>query len=150
MVIFIFIKLKELFEQGRNYPWKKPNKCPECGSYRLWGHGYVRICFDGFSEPLLIKRNRCPDCYCVMHFRPKGYFKRIQASKKMIRNCLSGKEKHGKWNPSISRTRQRHWQKNLTLRISAYIGNTWKKGLLKGFNYLLFDKPRYIPVSCLT
>jgi hypothetical protein len=145
MVIFISIKLKKLFKQGRHYPWKKPDQCPRCDGTRLWGHGYAPVLFDGFSQPLLIKLNWCPECHCVIRFRPKGYFKRIQASKNTIRSCISGKSKHDKWDPSISRTRQRHWHLALIRRIKAYLGDTWEKSILKGFNRLAFLG--HIPVS---
>jgi len=145
MVLFISIKLKKLFEQGRDYPWERPDQCPECDGCRVWGHGYVPVLFDGFNEPLLIKRHRCPDCRCVMRFRPKGHFKRFQASIKTIQACLSGKLKHGQWNPSISRSRQRHWLLALIRKIKAYLNDTWKKGLLEGFDRLISQG--HIPVS---
>ncbi|VEN73269.1 conserved hypothetical protein [Candidatus Desulfarcum epimagneticum] len=145
MVIFISIKLKKLFEQERDYKWKKPKQCPRCGGCRLWGHGYAPVLFDGFRKPLLIKRNRCPDCHCVIRFRPKGYFGRIQASKNAIRSCISGKLKYAKCPGSISRSRRRHWVMALTRRIKAHFGDTWQKSILKGLNYLAFLG--HIPVS---
>ena len=39
MVIFSAVKLKELFKKERDYAWQKPNSCPCCNSFRLWGHG---------------------------------------------------------------------------------------------------------------
>jgi hypothetical protein len=35
------------------------------------------------------KRFGCPVCRCVMRLRPKGYFKRFQASIQRIYACLS-------------------------------------------------------------
>ncbi len=145
MVLFISIKLKKLFEQGRDYPWERPDQCPKCGGCRVWGHGYAPVLFDGFNEPLLIKRHRCPDCHCVIRFRPKGYFKRIQAPIKKIRGCLSGKLKHGRWDPSISPSRQRHWLLALMRNVKAHLDDTWKKGLLEGFDRLMSQG--HIPAS---
>jgi len=80
-----------------------------------------------------------------MRFRPEGYFERIQTPIKTVRACLSGKLKRGKWDPSIGRTRQRHWLLGLIRKIKAYLGDTWQKGLLKGFDHLLSQG--HIPVS---
>jgi hypothetical protein len=37
MVIFFPVMLKDLLVFGRNYPWPKPDSCPRCSNYRLWG-----------------------------------------------------------------------------------------------------------------
>ncbi|MGD8264600.1 MAG: hypothetical protein PVJ22_19720, partial [Desulfobacterales bacterium] len=65
MVIFSAVKLKELFNKRRNYPWKKPQACPCCRSCTIWGHGFAGAIFDGYPQPLLLKLYRCPDCGCV-------------------------------------------------------------------------------------
>ena len=88
MVIFSAVKLKELFEKERDYPWQKPERCPCCNDIRLWGHGFTDAIFDGYEQPLLIKLYRCPDCGCVIRLRPKGYFKRFQASIETIRRWI--------------------------------------------------------------
>jgi len=41
MIFFSAVKLKELFEKERDYPWQKPSSCLRCNSCRLWGHGYL-------------------------------------------------------------------------------------------------------------
>ena len=86
MIIFFSAVLNEIHLLGREYPWPKPDACPRCNGYRFWGHGFVLACFDGFSHPLCLKRYRCPDCRCVVRLRPKGYFKRFQASIATIRS----------------------------------------------------------------
>lgn len=145
MVIFIPVKLKKLFKQGRNYPWKKPDTCSACKGYRLWGHGYAGALFDNFNKPLLLKLYRCPDCGCVIRLRPTGYFKRFQASIDTIRSSISSKSENGKWLPSLNKTRQRHWHSALLRWIKARLGDTWEKGILQGFDHLVSQG--YIPVS---
>lgn len=145
MIIFFPAKLKSLFDKGRDYPWPRPERCPRCGSCAVWGHGYVESFFDGFSRSLLMKRYRCPDCGCVMRCRPAGYFKRFQASIETIRSSISIKTLKCRWLPGISRTRQGHWWRALKRRIAAYLGNTWKRGVLAGFDHLLVLSQ--VPVS---
>ena len=57
MILFVAAKLKEIFEQGKDYMWEKPKVCPKCKSCRLWGHGFVLVNFTvkiprGLSAPL--------------------------------------------------------------------------------------------------
>ena len=97
MIIFSAVKLKDLFAKERDYPWQKPNSCPCCNSCRLWGHGFAPAIFDGFIRPLLLKLYRCPDCGCVIRLRPKGYFKRFQASIEVIRSSIVCKATTNRW-----------------------------------------------------
>ena len=145
MVIFVSVKLKELFKKERDYPWTRPESCPRCNDYKVWGHGYAQALFDGYNEPLLLKLYRCPICGCVIRLRPAGYFKRFQAEVKSIRSSILHKEKHNKWLSDISRTRQRHWFRALCKRIKAYLTDTWHQGVVAGFDYLL--QLGQIPVS---
>ena len=145
MVIFSAVKLKELFKKERDYPWQKPNSCPRCNSFRLWGHGFAQAIFDGFIRPLLLKLYRCPDCGCVIRLRPKGYFKRFQASVETIRSSIALKSKTNRWLPGISRSRQCHWFRSLCKRIKVYLTDTWCQGGVAGFDYLL--QLGQIPVS---
>ena len=137
MVLFFPVALKTLFRQGKNYPWPRPDGCPNCKRFTVWGHGFAAAIFDGFEQPLLLKRYRCPDCGCVIRLRPKGYFKRFQASIKTIRSSIAHKSTSSQWLPGISRTRQRHWYRSLRRRIKAYLTDTWHQGVLAGFDYLL-------------
>ena len=66
MVIFVSVKLKELFKKQRQYPWTRPESCPRCNDYKVWGHGYAQAIFDGYKQPLLLKLYRCPVCGCVI------------------------------------------------------------------------------------
>jgi len=145
MVIFSAVKLKELFKKGRDYPWQKPNICPCCNSCRLWGHGYAPANFDGFIRPLLLKLYRCPDCGCVVRLRPNGYFKRFQASIETIRSSIACKAATNRWIAGVERTRQCHWFRYLCKRIKVYLTDTWRYGIVAGFDYLL--QLGQIPVS---
>jgi len=145
MIILYAVKLKELFEKERDYPWKKPEACPMCISFTVWGHGYAKANFDGYPRPLLLKLYRCPDCGCVIRLRPKGYFKRFQASVETIRSSIVCKSKINCWLPNISRTRQGHWFRSLKKRIKAYLTDAWHRGIEAGFDYLL--QLGQIPVS---
>lgn len=145
MVIFFAVKLKELFEKERDYPWQKPKKCPCCNSHRIWGHGFGEAIFDGYDRPLLLKLYRCPDCGCVIRLRPKGYFKRFQASVEIIRSSITLKSTSDRWLPGVSRTRQGHWLKALKKRISIYLTDTWCEGVVAGFECLL--QAERVPVS---
>ena len=145
MVLFFAVKLKDLFEKGRDYPWQKPDNCPCCNSHRLWGHGFAEAIFDGYVKPLVLKLYRCPDCGCVIRLRPKGYFKRFQASIETIRSSITSKSIMNRWLPGISRSRQCHWFRALNKRLNAYLTGVWVGGVLAGFDRLL--QLGQIPVS---
>jgi hypothetical protein len=145
MIIFSAVKLKELFKKERDYPWQKPNSCPCCNSFRLWGHGFAPAIFDGFIRPLLLKLYRCPDCGCVIRLRPKGYFKRFQASVETIRSSIVCKVTTNRWIAGVERTRQCHWFRFLCKQIKVYLTDTWSEGIVAGFDYLL--RLGQVPVS---
>ena len=79
MVIYYHVDLEELRQQGKGYQWQKPQRCPSCEMAGLWGHGYIQRYFDGYSEPLWIKRYRCPHCRAVHILRPATHYRRFQA-----------------------------------------------------------------------
>jgi len=137
MVMFFPVRLKKLFRLGRDYPWPRPDSCPRCSNYRLWGHGYVLAYFDGYDQSFTLKRYRCPDCGCVMRLRPKGYFKRFQASVTSIRSSVISKAGCGRWIRGIDRTRQRHWFRALLRKIKAHLTDAWSQGSVAGFDRLL-------------
>lgn len=145
MVLFIPVILKNLFIQGRKYTWPRPADCPRCHSSTVWGHGYAEAFFDGYNQPLLLKRYRCPDCGCVIRLRPEGYFRRFQAPVAIIRASILCKSARDRWLAGIDRCRQCHWFSALKKRITAYLTNTWRKGIVAGFDYFL--KLGQIPVS---
>lgn len=123
MIIFIPVVLKTIFKEGKKYSWPRPERCPRCGRYKVWGHGYVLSIFDGFSDTLWLKRYRCPQCHCIIKLRPAGYFKRFQASIKTIRTSIVNKSQKGRWLSGISRSRQCHWYRAFLRKIYALNGN---------------------------
>ena len=120
MIKFIEANLYEIRDKGRDYPWKRPDKCLKCNNYKVWGHGFVEAWFDGFENPLLLKRYRCPICGCVICYRPTGYFKRFQAPIQTIRDCISCHFNTGKWPGNLSRTRQEHWLRAIVMNLSEF------------------------------
>ena len=145
LIIFFTTKLKDIFIKGRDFPWPKPDMCPRCKAHKLWGHGFVTALFDGYNQPLFLKRYRCPVCKCVIRLRPRGYFKRFQASVETIRSSISHRLKTGRWPPGLPHTRQGHWLRALRRKAAAFLNNTWDHGLLKAFDYLV--EHGHIPVS---
>ena len=145
MVLFIPVVLKTLFDQGRKYAWPRPADCPHCGSGTVWGHGFAEALFDGYNRPLLLKLYRCPGCGCVIRLRPEGYFKRFQAPIEIIRSSILLKSASNRWLAGIDRTRQCHWFSALKRRIAAYLTDTWRTGVVAGFDSLL--QRGQIPVS---
>jgi hypothetical protein len=137
MVILVEVELKQIVEQQRDYRWPRPESCPRCHECRLWGHGFVMAYFDESRAAVYLKRFRCPGCRCVMRLRPKGYFKRFQASIQQIYSCLRQRLIAGRYEPGISRSRQRHWIRALQRRVAAYLGEGFRSRLLEGFERLL-------------
>ena len=76
LVIFVTLAVKHLFKVGRGFLWPRPERCPRCDG-RIWGHGFVSGYFDGYDQPLWLKRYQCPDCGCVIRMRPRDYFQRF-------------------------------------------------------------------------
>ncbi len=137
MISYVPAKIKEIIEMGRDYPWPKPKVCLCCKDSKLWGHGYVESYFDGFNDALLLKRYRCPLCGCIVKLKPSGYFNRFQASIKTIRFNISYRLKNGRWPCGLSRSRQGHWLRALKRKVEAYLGKTWKLGMIEAFDHLL-------------
>ncbi len=145
MIIHVVDKLKEIYEKGREYQWEKPKTCSNCNRYKIWGHGFVPAFFDGFTDALLIRRYRCPDCNCVIRMRPVKFFSRFQAPIETIRSSISNRFHNGKWLPHISRTRQAHWYRALKRRTLAYLGNCAQMSLDEAFDH--FATKGVTPVS---
>ena len=145
MIIFVCVKLKEIFDKQRDYAWPKPDLCPCCRMSKLWGHGFVPAYFDGFAGQIHLRRYRCPGCGCVIRLRPRGYFRRMQASIRTVRLGLFERIVKGRYLSGLSRSRQRHWLNGLVRNTAAHLGNTWNKRLLEAFDRLL-DMGK-VPVS---
>ena len=125
-----------ILEMGRAFPWPRPARCPRCGSVRVWGHGFVPAYFDGFAEPVLLKRLHCDDCHAVIRLRPQGYWRRFQAPIRAIRESIFRRLTRGRWDPGLPRSRQRHWLKGLLGQIRLHLGATFGGDLLWAFDWL--------------
>jgi hypothetical protein len=137
MIIFVCVRLKEIFNKGKEYAWPRPDRCPRCELSKLWGHGFVLAYFDAMAGGVYLRRYRCPECGCVVRLRPKGYFPRIQASIESIRASICQRVGKGRWPTGSSRSRQRHWFRALIRNAVAYFGNVWKNRLSEAFDQLL-------------
>ena len=145
MIIFTKAKLKEIFKLGKSFPWKKPEYCLICKTEHLHGHGFTTAYFDGFENPLFIRRYRCPKCGTVYRNRPTGYFPRFQISINSIRSYITFRIKTGRYNINLSRFRQKRWIKVLKQKTLAYLGIGWIKTLISAFNKLI--QMQITPVS---
>lgn len=139
LILFVAAKIKEILARGKDYVWPRPELCPRCGGCGVWGHGYVLAFFDGFGEGLWLRRYRCPECGCVVRVRPEGYLSRFWASIESIRSRLSHRLEKGRWPPDLSRSRQRHWMRALRRKAEAYLGKSWRGGLMSAFDHLLTE-----------
>jgi len=137
MILSFCVSIKEIVEQGRDFPWPRPQTCPQCHGDRIWGHGFVGALFDGFVEQVLLKRWRCPDCRCVIRARPSSYFARIQAPIERIRSSIACRHKTGRWPPGSSRSRGGHWLRSLRRNIKAHLKDQWVAGPIAGFDSLM-------------
>lgn len=149
MIWSVPVNLKQIHDQKRNYRWPRPESCPRCHNWRVWGHGYVERYFDDFTDALLLKCYRCPCCGCVLTLRPASHFSRIRSSQQAIHSHLQHRLNHGRWPPSaLARSRLRHWLANLRRQVQAYLTNVWEQGLMVGFEALLLRG--HIPVARLS
>jgi hypothetical protein len=105
----------------------------------------VWACFDGYHQVFALKRYRCPDCGCVVRLRPRGYFRRFQASIVSIRSSIISKTVENRWIGGIGRTRQRQWLSALLKKVKAHLTDAWSQGPVAGFDRLL--QMGQIPVS---
>lgn len=147
MIQFVNVLLKAIFVQGREFPWERPSQCPRCGHLMVWGHGYVQVLFDGFDDPLWLKRYRCPNCSCIIQMRPVSHFSRFQSSKATIRHALKYRITNMRWPPGSPTARMRHWLSNLNRQAKAHLTETWKAGLIAAYDELI--QMGRIPVSRL-
>ena len=146
MIYFVAVLLKNIFEQGKDFPWVRPVACLNCNHYKVWGHGFVPRYFDGFADCLYMKCYRCPLCSCVMTSRPDTHFIRIHCCKETIRALLALRIKNGRWLPSsLSLPRMRHWLANLKRQAQAHLTDSWQEGLVSAFDCLI--DMRLVPVS---
>jgi hypothetical protein len=134
-ILPVCLDLKKIAKSARNYCWPRPLSC-RCGNPTVWGHGYVLVCFTGFSHPLEIRRYRCPLCGCVIRLRPKGYFPRIQTDEATVQRILDFRIATGFWPPGAITNRCRHWLAALKKNTIVILGIAWQKDLMVAFNAL--------------
>ena len=138
MIYFVSVQLKNIFEQGKNYPWVKPEICPACGHYKVWGHGFTARYFRGFPRCLYLKCYRCPGCLRIITLRPDTHFSRLRSSRETIRSHLEQRQAKGRWpRSSLSRSCLRHWLANLTRQTSVHLGCDWQGGFVAAFDWLI-------------
>lgn len=135
LILWVDGCVKRIFELGRKFPWPRPERCPRCKG-RIWGHGFVEAFFDGFNEPVWLRRYRCAHCRAVFRLRPKGYWRRFQAPISTIRSSLARRLRTARWPPGLSRSRQGHWLRSLRRQVLAHLGLGWTQRLLEGFDRL--------------
>ena len=93
----------------RAFPFYRPERCLRegCKSTKIWGHGFVLLCIEGYDKPLPFRRWRCPTCGCVYTIRPCGYWSRHSAPVWTIAEVLRYRLTHGFWNNlGVVRTRR--------------------------------------------
>jgi len=139
MIINQEINLADIFRLGRSYEYIRPDKCPQCGSSRIWGHGFVSRYFDDYDLCLYLKRWICAECGCVISIRPVNYFARHHCIILKIFSVLSERLNTGFWSrdPCIRRQRGGHWLRALKRNIQVFLGNEWAEKTITGFNQLI-------------
>jgi len=134
MILSVLAVLKDIYEQGRNFVWPRPEVCPHCGAGKPWGHGFVPAYFDGFDGCVFLRRYRCSQCGCVMRLKPEGYFRGFQAPMETIRSAIrEGPEQED----TPSRSRRGHWLRALKRKAAAYLGAAFSGSPLQAFDRLV-------------
>lgn len=113
LLLYCEVDVKALFDQGKAYVWPRPGICPRCSCVRLWGHGYAERYFEGFDEPLWVKRYRCPDCRAVHTCRPHLFMARQRYSVVAVLMSLLQKILQGRWLKCISHQAQLWWYRSV-------------------------------------
>lgn len=120
LILHFDLDVKRLVDEGKSYPWPKPDRCPRCEGNRLWGHGYVQRYFEGWSEGIWVKRYRCPDCRAVHTMRPERFYKGFYYSIWTILLSLLNRILHGRWVRCLSRQVQQYWWRGLWKQASRF------------------------------
>lgn len=120
LILHFAADVKRLVEEGKDFPWPRPERCPSCQSRRLWGHGYVRRYFEGFTFGLWMKRYRCPDCGAVHTLRPEGFYRGFHYSRLTILLSLLNKVLRNQWLRCLQRQTQQYWFRGLRFQASRY------------------------------
>lgn len=118
LILHFAVDVKRLVQQGKEYPWLRPQLCPCCDGLRLWGHGYVPRYFEGLTWGLWMKRFRCPDCGAVHTCRLEGFYRGFRYSAPSILFSLLNRIVQGRWLRCQSRQCQQYWWRGLRLQTS--------------------------------
>ena len=110
------VELQVLYKAGKSFHWKRPSCCNGC--QKMWGHGYVRRYFEGYSKCFWLKRYRCPCCGVVVTMRPTGFFPRFQSSTEQIYKALKHKLTTLRWPPWTTRQRAGHWLRRFMSKLA--------------------------------
>jgi hypothetical protein len=116
VVLQVAVNVKRLFALGKDYPWPRPKRCLSCHSSRIWGHGYVQRYFEGYTQPLWVKRLRCPDCHTVYTLRPDLFYRGFRYSLRTILSSLMKRVTGHGWLLWIPRQNQQYWYRGLLLQ----------------------------------
>lgn len=128
MILYSKVSVKKIFEEGKDYAWGRPQRCPKCGSGRLWGHGYVERYFEGFETAVWMKRWQCRDCGGVHTMRPEGFWRRFRHSVVRIVKSLKQKLSGGGWLGEFGREVQQYWRRGFGRQCAREGRNVYKKG----------------------
>jgi len=120
MVVQVAVNVKSLFALGKQYPWPRPERCLSCNSPRVWGHGYVQRYFEGYTQPLRVKRLRCPDCHTVYTLRPDLFYPRFRYSLRTILSSVLKRIVDQCWLSWIPRQNQQYWYKGLLFQAQRF------------------------------
>lgn len=120
LILHFALDVKRLVEEGKDFCWPKPERCPRCEGRRLWGHGYVQRYFEGWTEGIWIKRYRCPDCRAVHTCRPLEFYRGFHYSRLSILLALLNRIIHGRWVRCLTRQVQQYWWKGLRRQASRF------------------------------
>ncbi|CAO0824882.1 hypothetical protein DFAR_970013 [Desulfarculales bacterium] len=118
IVLFVAACAKKIMELEQRFPRPRPERCPRCGSVRLWGHDFVPAYFDESLTAIWLRRFRCPVCRAVIRLRPWGYLSPFQAPEETIRQSLSNKLARGRGTHGLPRFSRRHWLKGSLRQVS--------------------------------
>jgi len=120
LILHFALDVKRLVEEGKDFCWPRPERCPRCEGRRLWGHGYVQRYFEGWTEGIWIKRYRCPDCRAVHTCRPWEFYRGFHYSRLSILFALLNRIIHGRWVRCLTRQVQQYWWRGLRRQASRF------------------------------
>jgi hypothetical protein len=76
----------------------------------------VQRYFEGYTQPLWVKRFRCPDCHIVYTLRPDLFYPGFRYSLWTILSSLMTRIVHHRFMSCLPRQNQQYWYKGLLLQ----------------------------------